>query len=375
MQQTPSLQLLPKSTTSIWGWFTVSSGIPQMQGTSSWLWRFNPLLLRLLGEIFLSLLCSHSSWGSALDLAPPLHVGSPLASVLCPDRMRLRSHWLGGSVSLRLGRREWYGMQGESAAAEAGMRLQQPESCHVFSWGSCPWIMGPWQWQAAQVAGRGGVGSDLCLHTGFLVAAAGALVFHACLGSALIATACTHLWSSFRQCSESPLHTHTETIVSCLSSRSRVFPRLPPGYQPPSGSVHAANPNPLPTIWTPKPEPQFWAPTHPGKLADKLLRLVSFGRHWSSVWESLCFALCTRCCTLLCGSEASPHPMPTPCPHKWRCFLVCGNFSSITSLSQRCRSLPSPFFCLRFFFFILPYPGTWGFSCLLWSLRSSASVQ
>ena len=31
-----------------------------MQGTSSRLWRFNPLLLRLLGEISLSLLCSHS---------------------------------------------------------------------------------------------------------------------------------------------------------------------------------------------------------------------------------------------------------------------------------------------------------------------------
>ena len=33
-------------------------------GTSSWLWRFNPLLLKLLGEISLSLLCSHSSRGS-----------------------------------------------------------------------------------------------------------------------------------------------------------------------------------------------------------------------------------------------------------------------------------------------------------------------
>ena len=31
--------------------------------------------LRLLGEISLSLLCSHSSRGSALDLAPPLRVG------------------------------------------------------------------------------------------------------------------------------------------------------------------------------------------------------------------------------------------------------------------------------------------------------------
>ena len=32
------------------GWFIVYSVIPQMQGTSSWLWRFNPLLPRLLGE-------------------------------------------------------------------------------------------------------------------------------------------------------------------------------------------------------------------------------------------------------------------------------------------------------------------------------------
>ena len=43
-------------------WFIVYSGIPQMQGTSSWLWRFNPLLLRLHGEISLSPLCLHSSW-------------------------------------------------------------------------------------------------------------------------------------------------------------------------------------------------------------------------------------------------------------------------------------------------------------------------
>ena len=50
-------------------------------GTSRCLWRFNPLLLRLLGEISLSLLCSHSSWCSALDLASPLHVGRLRASV------------------------------------------------------------------------------------------------------------------------------------------------------------------------------------------------------------------------------------------------------------------------------------------------------
>ena len=72
-------------------------------------------------------------------------------------------------------------MRGESAAAEAGMKLQQPEAHPVFSRRSCPWIMGPWQWQAAQAPGRGGVESDLCFHTGFLVTAAAVLAFHACL--------------------------------------------------------------------------------------------------------------------------------------------------------------------------------------------------
>ena len=70
-------------------------------------------------------------------------------------------------------------MQDEPAVAEASMTLQQPELWRVFSLGSCPWITGPLQWQAAQAPGRGGVHSDLCLHTGFLVAAVAALAFHA----------------------------------------------------------------------------------------------------------------------------------------------------------------------------------------------------
>ena len=70
-------------------------------------------------------------------------------------------------------------MRGEPAEAEASMTLQQPEACHAFSRGSCPWITGPWQWWAAQAPGRGSVDSDLCLHTGFLVAVAAALVSHA----------------------------------------------------------------------------------------------------------------------------------------------------------------------------------------------------
>ena len=70
-------------------------------------------------------------------------------------------------------------MWGEPAAAETGVKLQQPEVRRAFSEGSFPWITGPWQGRAAQVPRRGGVESDLCLHTGFLVAATAALASHA----------------------------------------------------------------------------------------------------------------------------------------------------------------------------------------------------
>ena len=70
-------------------------------------------------------------------------------------------------------------MPDEPGAAEASVTLHQPDACCAFSRGSCPWIMGPWQWRAAQAPGRGGVDSDLCSHTGFLVAEAAALASHA----------------------------------------------------------------------------------------------------------------------------------------------------------------------------------------------------
>ena len=72
-------------------------------------------------------------------------------------------------------------MCGEPAAAEAGVTLQQPEAHRAFSQESCPRITGAWQWRAAPAPGRGGVESDLCSHTGFLVAAAAALVSPASL--------------------------------------------------------------------------------------------------------------------------------------------------------------------------------------------------
>ena len=70
-------------------------------------------------------------------------------------------------------------MQGKPLVAEASVTLQQPE-VHCVLPGKLS-ITGPWQWQAAQAPERGGVDIDLCFHTGFLVAAGRALMFHACL--------------------------------------------------------------------------------------------------------------------------------------------------------------------------------------------------
>ena len=143
------------------------------------MWRFNLLLLRLLGEISLSLLCSHSSWGSALDLASPVRVGRLRASVLRSNRRGLKERLIWGLWLTQAGAREGYGRWAKPAAAEASVTLHQPEAHRVCSWGSRPWIMGPWQWRAAQASRRGGVDSDLCLHTGFLVAAAAAFASQA----------------------------------------------------------------------------------------------------------------------------------------------------------------------------------------------------
>ena len=64
-------------------------------------------------------------------------------------------------------------MQGEPEVAEASVTLYQPEACLVLSLDHGPLAVtcctGSW----------GGVDSDLCLNTGFSVAAAAALVVHA----------------------------------------------------------------------------------------------------------------------------------------------------------------------------------------------------
>ena len=102
-------------------------------------------------------------------------------SVPHPDRTGLKEWLIRGLWLPQASGRKWYGMRGEPVVAEASVTLQQPGVCCVFSRGSGPWIMGPWHGRASQAPGWGGVDSDLCLHTGFLVATAAALAFHACL--------------------------------------------------------------------------------------------------------------------------------------------------------------------------------------------------
>ena len=75
---------------------------------------------------------------------------------------------------------------------------------------------------------------------------------------------------------------------------------------------------------------------------------------------------------LLRGSKASPlcrlqSPPAKGLPSVWKPFLLHSSLPLV--------QVPSLFFCLCFFFFLLPFPGTWGVSCLLGGLRSSVSVQ
>ena len=100
------------------------------------------------------------------------------------------------------------------------------------------------------------------------------------------------------------------------------------------------------------------------------------GECWSA--PILCAGLSPLCpphpcgCALLRGSEASPlcHPQSLPTkglPSAWKYFLLHGSLPLVQVLSL--------FFCLCYFFFLLPYPSTWGVSCLLGGLTFSASVQ
>ena len=182
------------------------------------------------------------------------------------------------------------------------------------------------------------------------------------LGFALLAAACARRWSSFRWLSESPLLEHQETKsqekVSCLLGRSRLFPELPPGQlwctspfrlcsrrQPQSSSCDPTEAR----ASAPSPRPPWWVSRQASRA----------GECWSA--PILCAGVSPLCpphpcyCALLPGSEASPlrHLQSPPVkglPSVWIPFLLHSSLPLV--------QVPSLFFCLCYFFFLLPYPGT-----------------
>ena len=195
----------------------------------------------------------------------------------------------------------------------------------------------------------------------------------------MIAAARVHLWSSFRRCSESPILAHRETNrqekVSCLFGSCRVFPRLPPGY------LWCTNPFRLCSHC--QPQSSLWDPTEARASAPSPYPPQRMSRQDSRAGEC-CSApiphvgISTLCpphpcgCTLLRGSAASPlcHTQSPPAkglPSVWKPVLLHSSLPLV--------QVPSLFFCLCYFFFLLPFPSMWGVSCRLGGLTSSASVQ
>ena len=108
-----------------------------------------------------------------------------------------------------------------------------------------------------------------------------------------------------------------------------------------------------------RPQPSPWAliskagtsapNLHPSQRVSR--QTFQAGECWLAL--VLCVGISLLCslylcyCTLLHSSEASP--LPTPSLHQLRGFLVCGNISSFTAPSQRCRS------CLYTFVSYFPF--------------------
>ena len=198
-----------------------------MQGTSGWLWRFNPLLLRLLGEICLSVNCLHSSWCSALDLDPPLCVGRLRTSVLRWDRTGLKEQLIQGLWFAQAGGEGGVWMRGEPSVAQAAWRCTSLR-CAVRSPGEVvPGSRDPGSGGLHRLLG-GEVWIVPVLAHRLLGGCSSLSVSYPSPVSMPIA-ARARLWSLFRWCSESPLLAHPRTMVSWLLGSSGLFPGLPPG--------------------------------------------------------------------------------------------------------------------------------------------------
>ena len=190
-----------------------------MQGTSSWLWRFNCLLLRLLGEISLSLLCSQSSWCSALYFDLPLRVGHLRASVLHSDRTGLKEQLIRG---LWLTQAE--GVRGMDAGRACGGR-----DLHDVApaWGRLCVLLGKLSLDhgTQAVAGCTGAREGTCGEWPVLA--------HRLLGGCSSSLSISRpslelLYTAFLILSPRTPGNKEARKISCLFCSSRIFPRLPP---------------------------------------------------------------------------------------------------------------------------------------------------
>ena len=236
------------------------------------------------------------------------------------------------------------------------MTLHQPQARSAFSRGSCPRITGPWQWWAAPAPGRGGMESDLCSHTGFLVAAAAALASHACLWGPrwslrLAPISGVHFGGALNPLSLRAAKQRGKKKSLASSTAADFFQVSLPascGVLTPSGCVHSANPSPFPAI---RPKPSLSSQPRPPR---RVSRQASQAAECCSA-PSLCAGVSPLCpphpcvCALLRGSEASPLCHPQSLPAKG--LLVRGNLSSFTAPSHWCRSRPYSFVSVISFFF------------------------
>ena len=174
-----------------------------------------------------------------------------------------------------------------------------------------------------------------------------------------------------------PLSSHPETIVPCLLGSSRLFPDsllASCGTLAPFSLCSCSQPQS--SAWdltskdwasAPRPHPPRRVSTQASRAGECRSALI------------LCVGISPPCplhpcgCALLRGSEAPPFPARPPTtpslPVKglssvWKLFLL---HSSLLMMQ-----VPSLFFCLCFFFFLLPYLGMWEFLAFweVWGLLS-----
>ena len=199
--------------------------------------------------------------------------------------------------------------------------------------------------------GRGGVDSDLCLHTGFLVAATAALVSHAHLW-------CPRWWSQLAPISGARLGDALNPLSSCTLKQWSLASLAGPDFFPDSlpASCGALAPFRLRSSSQPQSSPwRLTSETGASAPSPHLPWLVSrqasqAGECWSALilcaGISLLCPLHPCCCALLCGSEAYPRHTPFPpvkgFPSVWKLFLLHSSLPEV--------QVPSLFFCLCFFF-------------------------